>query len=148
MKNWLKHKYALSDEGANDMIKACISVTCTNIVLMMSSGILYMLIKDLLEDNLTSDRIWIYALASAGVILLIAITNFIQYNATFLSTYRESGRRHRRGSLEENKPAELQGDTRVLQGIVYRHHCRRNPDVVYFALCESNAVWKNQRRQR
>ncbi|MBR3581251.1 MAG: ABC transporter ATP-binding protein [Lachnospiraceae bacterium] len=93
MKNWLKHKYALSDEGANDMIKACISVTCTNIVLMMSSGILYMLIKDLLEDNLTSDRIWIYALASAGVILLIAITNFIQYNATFLSTYRESGRR-------------------------------------------------------
>ena len=99
MKNWLKHKYALSDEGANDMIKACISVTCTNIVLMMSSGILYMLIKDLLEDNLTSDRIWIYALASAGVILLIAITNFIQYNATFLSTYRESGRR--RTSLAE-----------------------------------------------
>ncbi|MCR4993589.1 MAG: ABC transporter ATP-binding protein/permease [Lachnospiraceae bacterium] len=99
MKNWLKHKYALSDEGANDMIKACISVTCTNIVLMMSSGILYMLIKNLLEDNLTSDRIWIYALASAGVILLIAITNFIQYNATFLSTYRESGRR--RTSLAE-----------------------------------------------
>ena len=99
MKNWLKHKYALSDEGANDMIKACISVTCTNIVLMMSSGILYMLIKDLLEDNLTSDRIWIYALVSAGIILLIAVTNFIQYNATFLSTYRESGRR--RTSLAE-----------------------------------------------
>ena len=89
MKNWLKHKYALSDEGAKDMIKACISVTCTNIVLMMSSGILYMLIKDLLEDNLTSDRIWIYALASAGVILLIAVTNFIQYNATFLDIPRE-----------------------------------------------------------
>ena len=99
MKNWLKHKYALSEEGANDMIKACISVTCTNIVLMMSSGILYMLIKDLLEDNLTSDRIWIYAVASVGVILLIAVTNFIQYNATFLSTYRESGRR--RTSLAE-----------------------------------------------
>jgi ATP-binding cassette subfamily B protein len=31
--------------------------------------------------------------ASVGVILLIAVTNFIQYNATFLSTYRESGRR-------------------------------------------------------
>lgn len=93
MKNWLKHKYALSDEGAKDMIKACISVTCTNIVLMMSSGILYLLIKDLLDDNLTSDRIWIYAVGSAVIILLIAVTNFIQYNATFLSTYRESGRR-------------------------------------------------------
>ena len=93
MKNWLKHKYALSDEGAKDMIKACISVTCTNIVLMMSSGILYLLIKDLLDNNLTSDRIWIYAVGSAVIILLIAVTNYIQYNATFLSTYRESGRR-------------------------------------------------------
>ena len=93
MKNWLKHKYALSEEGAKDMIKACISVTCTNLVLMMSSGILYMLIKDLLDRDLTSDKIWIYAVASAGVIILIAVTNFIQYNATFLSTYRESGRR-------------------------------------------------------
>jgi len=93
MKNWLKHKYALSEEGAKDMIKACISVTCTNIVLMMSSGILYLLIKDLLDNNLTSDRIWIYAVGSAVIILLIAVTNYIQYNATFLSTYRESGRR-------------------------------------------------------
>ena len=93
MKNWLKHKYALSEEGAKDMIKACISVTCTNIVLMMSSGILYLLIKDLLDNNLTSDRIWIYAAGSAVIILLIAATNYIQYNATFLSTYRESGRR-------------------------------------------------------
>lgn len=93
MKNWLKHKYALSEEGAKDMIKACISVTCTNIVLMMSSGILYLLIKDLLDNNLTSDRIWIYAVGSAVIILLIAATNYIQYNATFLSTYRESGRR-------------------------------------------------------
>ena len=93
MKNWLKHKYALSEEGAKDMIKACISVTCTNIVLMMSSGILYLLIKDLLDNNLTSDRIWIYAVGSAVIILLIAVTNYIQYNATFLSIYRESGRR-------------------------------------------------------
>ena len=93
MKNWLKHKYALSEEGAKDMIKACISVTCTNIVLMMSSGILYLLIKDLLDNNLTSDRIWIYAVGSAVIILFIAVTNYIQYNATFLSTYRESGRR-------------------------------------------------------
>ena len=77
MKNWLKHKYALSEEGAKDMIKACISVTCTNIVLMMSSGILYLLIKDLLDNNLTSDRIWIYAVGSAVIILLIAVTNYI-----------------------------------------------------------------------
>ncbi len=87
----LQHKYALSRQGAVDMIKACISVTITNIGLMMPAGILYCLIKDLLEGTLTKERIPFYVIASVVVILLIAITNFIQYNATFLTTYRESG---------------------------------------------------------
>jgi len=87
----LQHKYALSKQGAIDMIRACISVTITNIVLMMPAGILYFLIKDLLEGKFTRDRIGFYAIASISVILLIAATNFIQYNATFLTTYRESG---------------------------------------------------------
>ncbi len=87
----LQHKYALSRQGAVDMIKACVSVTVTNIVLMMTAGILYTLIKDILDDNLTSDRIPFYVIGSAIVIVLVFVTNFIQYNATFLTTYRESG---------------------------------------------------------
>ena len=53
----LKHKYALSTQGAKDMIKACISVTVTNMALMMSAGVLYTLISDLLGNNLTKDRL-------------------------------------------------------------------------------------------
>lgn len=87
----LQHKYALSREGAIDMIKACVSVTVTNIALMMTAGVLYMLISDMLSGGLKKDRIGLYAAASVGIILLIATTNFIQYNATFLSTYKESG---------------------------------------------------------
>jgi len=87
----LQHKYALSRQGAVDMIKACLSVTITNIVLMMPAGILYCLIKDLLEGTLTRERVPFYAVGSVIVILLIAVTNFIQYNATFFTTYRESG---------------------------------------------------------
>ena len=87
----LMHKYALSRQGAKDMIRACICVTITNMVLMMPAGILYCLIKDLLEGTLTAERIPFYAVGSVAVLLLIAITNFIQYNATFLTTYRESG---------------------------------------------------------
>ena len=87
----LKHKYALSTQGAKDMIKACISVTVTNMALMMSAGVLYTLIKDLLGDNLTSDRLPFYIIASIAVLILIAVTNFIQYNMTFLTTYKESG---------------------------------------------------------
>ncbi len=87
----LRHKFALSREGAIDMIKACISVTFTNIALMMTASVLYILIEDLLNDNLTSERIPVYAVMSAVIIVLVAVTEFIQYNATFLSTYKESG---------------------------------------------------------
>ncbi len=85
------HKYALSEQGAKDMMKACLFCALTNICLMMPSGVLYMLIKDLLEDNLSNGRIGIYLIASAVILALIAFTNYLQYNATFLSTYRESG---------------------------------------------------------
>ncbi len=87
----LQHKYALSRQGATDMIKACTCVTITNITLMMPAGILFCLIKDLLEGTFTRERIPFYAAGSVAVIALIALTNFIQYNATFLTTYRESG---------------------------------------------------------
>ncbi len=87
----LQHKYALSRQGAVDMIKACVSVTVTNIVLMMTAGILYTLIKDLLENNLNRNRIPFYITGSVIVIAMVFITNFIQYNTTFLTTYRESG---------------------------------------------------------
>ena len=87
----LQHKYALSKQGARDMVKACFCVLVTNIVLMMPAGILYTLIKDMLDGDLSKDRVAFYAIASVVILLLVAVTNFIQYNATFLTTYRESG---------------------------------------------------------
>lgn len=95
----LKHKYALSTQGAKDMIKACISVTVTNIMLMMSAGVLYTLIQDLLSNNLSMDRLPFYIIWSVVILILIAVTNFIQYNMTFLTTYKESG--IRRTSIAE-----------------------------------------------
>ena len=50
----LQHKFALSRQGAIDMEKACFSVTVTNLALMMPAGVLYSLIKDLLNDTLSS----------------------------------------------------------------------------------------------
>lgn len=86
----LQHKYALSRQGAVDMIKASISVTVTNMALMMTAGILYTLIDDLLRGNLGKDRIPFYVIGSIAVLVLVFVTNYIQYNATFLTTYRES----------------------------------------------------------
>ena len=81
------------------MIKACISVTITNMAFMMTAGVLYTLINDLLSNNLTKDRLPFYIISSIAVLILIAVTNYIQYNLTFLTTYKESG--VRRTSIAE-----------------------------------------------
>lgn len=87
----LQHKYALSKQGAKDMIKACVCVTISDIVLMGPACILYLLIRDLLDRTLDSSRIGGYVVGIIAVLLLIAFTQSQQYNATFLSTYKESG---------------------------------------------------------
>ena len=48
----LQHKYALSEKGAKDMIKAFISVTCSNLVLMFPVWMLYFLIGDYLQGTM------------------------------------------------------------------------------------------------
>lgn len=90
LKEKLMHKYALSQQGASDMIKAFVSVTVSDLVLMIPVSLLYFLVKDYVEGNLAGKgRFYI-----AGVLvtlILIGVTTYIQYNATFLSTYVESG---------------------------------------------------------
>ena len=52
MKEKLMHKYALSSQGAQDMIKAFISVTISDLILMIPVSLLYFLVKDYTEGNL------------------------------------------------------------------------------------------------
>ncbi|MCQ2541070.1 MAG: ABC transporter ATP-binding protein/permease [Lachnospiraceae bacterium] len=91
MLEMIKHKFALSDEGAKDMIKACISAAISDFILMGPAGILYMLIEDMLAGKIESNKIYVYIAWTLVVLALITITQFNQYNATFLSTYKESG---------------------------------------------------------
>ena len=91
----LKHKYALSDKGAKAMIQAFVSVTISNLVLMFPVGLLYVLASYLLEGSLPKDKVTFFTVGVIAALLLIAVTTYIQYNATFLSTYVESGVRRR-----------------------------------------------------
>ena len=86
----LKQKYAISDQCAADMLKAFAAVTVSDLVLMMPVSLLYFLVKDYMEGNLGA-RAGFYFGGVAAALVLIAITTYIQYNATFLSTYVESG---------------------------------------------------------
>lgn len=86
----LKHKYALSDNGAKAMLRAFAAVSAANIALMTPVGLLYMLSSHLLNGELSRDNLGFFI---AGIV--IALTAVIQYRATFLSTYVESGVRRR-----------------------------------------------------
>ncbi len=95
IKEWLKHKYALSDQGAKDMIKAVFAVTFANIVLMFPVGLLYMLASDILNGAVENAKLPFYIGGIIASLLLIVLTTHVQYNANFLSTYVESGVRRR-----------------------------------------------------
>ena len=84
------HKCALSEQGAKDMIKAFVSVTVSNLVLMIPIALLYYMVKDYMEGNLAGKGMW-YLTGILLTFALIAVTTYIQYNATFLATYIESG---------------------------------------------------------
>lgn len=102
----LRHKYALSEKGAKDMVRAFIAVTISNLVLMLPVGLLYKLSSYLLECELKKSELPFFIIAIVITLILIAVTTFIQYNATFLSTYVESGIR-RRGLAEKLRKLPL-----------------------------------------
>lgn len=70
-KEKIQHKYALSEQGAKDMIKAFVSVTISDIVLMFPVGMLYFLVKDYMEEHLVEE---------AGFILQAACLSGIDRN--------------------------------------------------------------------
>lgn len=87
----LQHKYALSEQGAKDMAKAIVSVTASDLVLMLPVGLLYRMTEEILNGTFGRDRIPFYRIGCLICLALIGFTTWIQYNATFLATYVESG---------------------------------------------------------
>ena len=95
----LKHTFALSDQGAKDMVKAFFACILHNLSLMVPVVLLYNLISDLLDGGIPHGKSTFYIVGLAIALGLIMLTCYIQYNATFFATYVESG--VRRLSLAE-----------------------------------------------
>ncbi len=87
----LQKKYALSEQGAKDLIKGCIACVFQNITFMFPVGLLYMLVGDLLGGGVPSGKIALYVLGCALCVGLIFLATYLQYNATYFATYVESG---------------------------------------------------------
>ena len=95
----LQRRFALSRQGAVDLIKGCIACVVQDISFMLPVGLLYYFVIDAMNGNLNGSRIAFYAVGSLVCLCLIFIATWFQYNATYLATYVESG--VRRISLAE-----------------------------------------------
>lgn len=91
----LQHKYALSEKGTKDMLRAFVAVTIANLVLMLPVGLLYYLASYLLEGDVPRVKIPFFTVSIIVVLILIAASTVFQYMSTFYSTYVESGVRRR-----------------------------------------------------
>ena len=48
---WLQKKYALSEQGAKDLVKGCIACVLQNLSFLFPVGLLYQLVCDLLSGG-------------------------------------------------------------------------------------------------
>ena len=95
----LQRRYALSEQGAKDLVKGCIACALQNISFMFPVSLLYILVTDLLNGGVRGTRIFLYVTGCVVCVGLILLTTWFQYNSTYFATYRESG--VRRISLAE-----------------------------------------------
>ena len=87
----LQKKYALSEQGAKDLIKGCLACALQNISFMFPVGLLYFLVDDMVSGGVTGGRIWFYIIGCVVAVGLILLSTWFQYNATYFATYIESG---------------------------------------------------------
>lgn len=87
----LQRRFALSRKGAMDTIKGSIFCALQNVSFMLPVGLLYLLVKDLMDGTLFSARIPFYVIGCIIAAVLILICTRLQYDGTFLVTYVETG---------------------------------------------------------
>lgn len=92
MKRWLKRRFALSDEGVVAVIAGSIETALENIACMVPVGLLFLLVKDLLNDTVATHTFF-YIAGSAICLAVILVIAYFQYNGTYLATYVETGKR-------------------------------------------------------
>lgn len=95
----LQRRFALSRQGAVDLVKGCIACVAQDISFMLPVGLLYYFVIDTMNGGVNGSRIAFYTVVALVCLCLIFIATWFQYNATYLATYVESG--VRRISLAE-----------------------------------------------
>ena len=108
MKTYFKNKFALSDQGAKEMILGILSVVAQNLALMFPVTLLYLFCDETLHRSISlhaeatgdyidgvnlQSRTGFYIGGIALCLILIFLTSIWQYNTAYKATYKESAAR-------------------------------------------------------
>lgn len=94
----LKRAFALSDKGAKDLKKGITAATLYNVCLMIPVGFLMLIILDMLDeisgkDSSLSKNLILYCIITLLLFVIVFVTQWLQYNATYSVAYSESANR-------------------------------------------------------
>ena len=99
----LQRVFALSEQGAKDLVKAVVWCFVCNVSLMVPIGAVMAVMMHLLDvmehGGDPMDGFWIYTGSAAAVLVLLFVLHYFQYASLYLATYKES--ESRRISLAE-----------------------------------------------
>ena len=93
----LQHLFALSHQGARDLVKAVVWCFLCNLSLMLPVGAVLLVIEYMM-DALSAgadpaQRVLLYTAIAAVILILLFVLHYFQYASLYLATYQESANR-------------------------------------------------------
>lgn len=89
---WIQKATASSPEGARGLIRGVLACALQNVAFMLPTSLLYFLARDLMAGT-ARENIPLYVVGCIFCFGLIFLTTWFQYNSTYFTTYKESGKR-------------------------------------------------------
>ena len=97
MKSFFQKKYALTEQGANDLVKGILYSVLAYISLMLPVALLAIVLNALLAPlfGAGADGMNLPLYIGSGIVILavIFVMHYLQYTVTYMGTYEESERR-------------------------------------------------------
>ena len=94
---YFQEKYALSDQGAKDLVKGIVYSVLAYISLMLPVALLACVLnaflQPLLGDDKAAGNLLVYVVIGIVILVVIFIMHYLQYTITYMGTYEESERR-------------------------------------------------------
>ena len=81
----LQKKYALSEQGAKDLIKGCLACVLQNLSFMFPVGLLYYLVSDLMNGGVPGGKIPFYVAGCARFSTEAPMSKGVRENLVFRS---------------------------------------------------------------